>query len=134
MPPAELPLLPGSRLGPAVDAMFRPMCQAVPSTEAETLAQAVAEHVSLVRDARRHNEFLDVAAAEQVAGILGDLLSRYSTFPTEQQALITGAARYFIRSDDAESDMRSVLGFDDDFEVVNLVLDVLGLPSLTLES
>ncbi len=46
--------------------------------------------------------------------------------PESTQRLIQAAARYFVIEDDADSDLDSILGLDDDAEVVNAVLRHLG--------
>jgi uncharacterized membrane protein YkvA (DUF1232 family) len=46
--------------------------------------------------------------------------------PDERRAAIQAAVRYFVIEDDADSDLDSILGLDDDAEVVNAVLKHLG--------
>lgn len=46
--------------------------------------------------------------------------------PEEQRRLVQAAVRYFVLQEDAESDLDSVLGLDDDVEVLNAVLKHLG--------
>ena len=46
--------------------------------------------------------------------------------PEERRVAIQAAVRYFVIEDDADSDLDSILGLDDDAEVVNAVLKHLG--------
>ena len=46
--------------------------------------------------------------------------------PDAERLAIQAAVRYFVLEDDAESDLNSVIGLDDDAEVVNAVLRHLG--------
>jgi uncharacterized membrane protein YkvA (DUF1232 family) len=46
--------------------------------------------------------------------------------PEERRAAIQAAVRYFVIEDDADSDLDSILGLDDDAEVLNAVLKHLG--------
>ena len=46
--------------------------------------------------------------------------------PESTRQLIQAAVRYFVIEDDADSDLDSILGLDDDAEVINAVLAHLG--------
>ncbi len=46
--------------------------------------------------------------------------------PSERRLAIQAAVRYFVIEDDADSDLDSILGLDDDAEVLNAVLKHLG--------
>ena len=121
------------RLEYRVNSVFGPLCAAIPPGQIAKLKDQVRLHVDRVRQALRHNEFLDLKTAEQIVGILLKLLDEYEDYPQEQQALIVGAACYFAQMDDADPDTASVLGFDDDVTVLNYVLDQIGLSEQRLE-
>ncbi len=53
--------------------------------------------------------------------------------PESTQRLIQAAARYFVIEDDADGDLDSILGLDDDAEVVNAVLSHLGRTAWLVE-
>lgn len=44
-----------------------------------------------------------------------------------------GAARYFIKNDDAKHDLYSVLGLDDDTAILDFLLDTLNQPGLKIQ-
>ncbi len=46
--------------------------------------------------------------------------------PESTRRLVQAAVRYFVIEDDADSDLGSILGLDDDAEVINAVLTRLG--------
>ena len=46
--------------------------------------------------------------------------------PESTRRLIQGAVRYFVLEDDADGDLDSILGLDDDTQVMNAVMDKLG--------
>lgn len=117
-------------LAPGIAQVFWPLCTPSTGEDAAALKAAVAEHTLQVRLAMQRNEFLDLAAAEALAHGLNALFDQYLDSPPTHQALIVGAARYFVRRDDAEGDLISVLGFDDDTTVFNYVAGAIGRPEL----
>ena len=46
--------------------------------------------------------------------------------PTRTRRLVQAAVRYFLIEDDADADLDSILGLDDDADVINAVLRHLG--------
>ena len=117
-------------LAPDIAHVFWPLCAPLSAQDAVALKAAVAEHTDRVRLALQRNEFLDLAAAEALAQGLTALLDLYPGCAPAHQALIVGATRYFVRQDDAEGDLVSVLGFDDDATVFNYVAGAVGRPDL----
>lgn len=63
------------------------------------------------------------ALAEASLRLLGTL---NESSPENTRRLVQAAVRYFIIEDDADSDLDSILGLDDDAEVMNAVLKKLG--------
>lgn len=116
-----------------IERVFQPLCAPLDAANMAGLQAAVAEHLNAVRQATQRNEFLDLAAAEALAHGLAALLDQYPDCTPAQQALIIGAARYFVRRDDAEGDLVSVLGFDDDKTVFNHVAEAVGRPELKVD-
>lgn len=55
------------------------------------------------------------------------LLEHYSEFKPAQQPLIIGAVYYFALDKDASPDTEFATGFDDDAQVMNHVLEELGV-------
>jgi len=113
-------------LDPELDRAFSRLCADVDSGLLHGLLQDVDEHVVQAHEALALNEFLDVSTAEKIATVLKGLLKDIEKYPQPKQRLVIGAARYFVRSQDAQNDMKSLLGFDDDATVLNYVLAELG--------
>jgi len=109
------------------------MCVELSLSEASALSEEVQNHLEQFRLALQVNEFLDIELAEQVAEALATLLRGYAGFTSEQRSLVVGAARYFIASQDAEGDFTSILGCEDDAQVLNYVLSLIGRESLKVE-
>jgi len=53
--------------------------------------------------------------------------------PEDERRLVQAAVRYFIIEDDAESDLDSILGLDDDAQVINAVMKRLDRESWMVE-
>ena len=113
-----------------IENVFFPLCTPLATEDAVALTTRIDEHVQAVRNALQHNEFLDLAAAEAITHGLVALLDAYPHCLPQHQTLIVGAVRYFVRYDDAEGDLVSVLGFDDDRMVLNHVAETIGRPEL----
>lgn len=132
MPTRNLPLqLP--QLSPRLESALEPLCMAVPAAEVARLSACVAGHLQVIKEALRQNEFLDLELAEAVTNALLALLADYAQCPADHQALIAGACRYFVRMDDIKPDTASILGLDDDAEVLNYVLETIGRTDLKVE-
>ena len=116
-----------------IDRVFTQLCADVDPALLTVLITEVEQHASLVRSALGVNEFLDVALAEKIAKLLKDLLGNIEKYPKPKQRLIVGASRYFVRSHDAQADLSSLLGFDDDAAVLNYVLVELGHDELRIK-
>jgi uncharacterized membrane protein YkvA (DUF1232 family) len=112
-----------SSLPAKTEKIFLPLCQELPEGEVEMVKREISDYLHQVRTRITQNEFLDLSMAAQISTLLHFLLDRYPTYTREQKALIIGAARYFIKEDDAEHDVHSLLGLDDDAMVLNFVLD-----------
>jgi hypothetical protein len=63
------------------------------------------------------------ALVEASQRLLGTLTEQT---PTRTRRLVQAAVRYFLIEDDADADLDSILGLDDDADVINAVLRHLG--------
>lgn len=117
-----------------IERAFDPLCNALAPAEVLLVKAEVENHVCAIRLASRRNEFLDVATAERIGTVLAALLDQYQTHPEPHQALIAGAARYFVRELDVDPDTTSLLGLEDDVVVINSVLDAIGQPELKVRT
>ena len=94
---------------------------------AQHLRYRISEYLSELADAQQRHEFLDVQLARTLADQCLLLLDTVDVdTPSETRRLIQAAVLYFLRSEDAESDKESLLGFDDDAVVIELVAREIG--------
>lgn len=96
----------------------------VPTQELQSELRAYQQAIG--RSAQWSDE-VDPVLARSLADRCIKLLSTIDEKTDEEhRRAIQAAVRYFVLEDDAESDLDSVIGLDDDAEVLNAVLTYLG--------
>ncbi len=76
---------------------------------------------------RSRDPDVDATLARELMVACRQLLDTLSEeTPEDTRHMVQAAVRYFIIEDDAEASLNSILGLDDDAEVVNAVLTRLG--------
>lgn len=95
----------------------------------DQLAARVATYLSHIATASERDQPLDTEAARALGNALLELIK---LCPEEQTEHLQAMVAYFIHSDDAEHDLDSTVGFDDDINVFNAVCEHVGLPHLKL--
>ena len=89
------------------------------------LVSAIVAHLDAVEEAQRSNEFIDLEKARSVGHLAQQLADRLDGLPPQQRIIAAAAILYFVTSDDAEDDVGSSVGFDDDAEVLQSALRYL---------
>ncbi len=123
----------GDLLSPEVDRILREIAIPVKPDEVEILKTEIKHYLDRIVQAQRKNEFLNEPLARRIGEIGVLLLKSYHSYTKEQQALVTGAVRYFVLAKDKDNDLHSPLGFDDDAEVMNFVLKSIGREDLIID-
>ncbi|MDY0003550.1 MAG: hypothetical protein RBU30_19785 [Polyangia bacterium] len=114
-------------LGPEVARVFLRHAHAADAGALRGMHQAVDRYLSELRWAKVEHPFVDLDLAEELAATCRALLSQVDVADPGQTALVGGAVRYFLDSDDASGDLESADGLVDDAEVVNYVIRTTGL-------
>lgn len=96
------------------------------------LRSQVDEHLAVIEDAAQHNEFLDVELARRIAAACHAILDLGPLSGADRMAA-QAAIRYFVLREDADDDLTSIVGLEDDVQVVNAVLHHLQHPELVIE-
>lgn len=130
--PEQLSLF-GDQLSPGVDELFRELAVPVKKGELESIKAEIWQYVEKIVKAQRKNEFLNADLARKISETCIYLLDSYTKYPKDQKALISGAVKYFLLCGDQDSDIGSPLGFDDDAEVLNYVLNKIGRKDLLID-
>ncbi|MEQ1503095.1 MAG: hypothetical protein ABMB14_12735 [Myxococcota bacterium] len=94
-----------------------------PARGRDELRAAVEEHLAEVRRAAIDDPFVDLATAERVAAGCHALLDAWSGFDPDARAWTQVACLYFADPRDDEDDLASIVGFDDDLEVLHHVTE-----------
>ena len=121
-----------SNLLPILAVTFKMRYETLPTYGLQKLQSDVGNHLDKFRTAQIENRELDMELALELAGKLGELLTRYNDFTPQEQGLIVAAARYFIAEEDAMPDTDSGLGLDDDIAIFNAVVNELALGEMVI--
>jgi uncharacterized membrane protein YkvA (DUF1232 family) len=122
----------GASLSAALIGHLQALRQTPPRTPDE-LRRLVTAHQKRAEQAAVADPFVDLARATQVADACLALLDALPTLPDDHRSWVAAACLYFVDEDDEEDDFASIVGFDDDAEVVTYVADRLGLPHLKID-
>jgi hypothetical protein len=91
----------------------------------------VERYCERIEAAAQSSKLFDVALARRIGEVLIELLTM--SLAPEQHRAVHVAVRYFEEDDDSDPDFDSILGFEDDAQVVNAVLRFLGREDLLIE-
>lgn len=106
---------------------------AQPVDDADALRRRVDAHLDAAEAAAAESAFVDIQLARRIAASCQALLEASAAMPEAHRRLALGACRYFTASDDDEDDFDSIIGFEDDAEVVNHVAARIGRDDLIVE-
>jgi len=90
------------------------------------LAHELVEYTNQLEGHAQNTEFFDLDTAKRTASLCHKLLAALPEEPDEEQhRLVQLAINYFVLAEDAEDDNHSLIGFDDDLQVVVAVIEEL---------
>ena len=91
------------------------------------LTTKLASYTNKLEEQAQHTEFFDLDTANRTAELCHKLLSALPAEPDSAQLRLAQLAiDYFVLAEDAEDDNDSLIGFDDDLQVVAAVIEELG--------
>lgn len=100
----------------------------------KVLSDELQEYVEELNSHSTNAELLDDGLAVRIAWLCGKLLEALPDQPDERQHRLTQlAVNYFVLAEDGHDDNHSLIGFDDDLDVVVAVIKELGLTELLEE-
>jgi len=113
--------------------IFVGLCETLRSDDLRALRAQVAAYLLQLEQQQSRSELIALDLAVLLTDRLDRLCELAPELSDEQQALVVGAARYFISQDDAIPDTRACTGLDDDVRIVNHVLRQLGRTEWLIE-
>ena len=97
----------------------------------KVLSDELQEYVEELDTHSANAEFVDAAIARRITSLCWKLLDAMPAEPDERQHRLTQLAiNYFVLAEDGHDDNHSLIGFDDDLQVVEAVIKELGLAEL----
>ena len=98
------------------------------ATESRSSLKLVVErYVFSVETTSAANPLVDVQTCRRVAQVLADATEHWDRLSEQHQAWLKAAVAYFVTSSDNEHDLQSPIGFDDDLELTQAVIQAIGL-------
>jgi uncharacterized membrane protein YkvA (DUF1232 family) len=128
LPPATLFDTAADRVLAAVPAQVAALLReflSEPPREVDVLKREAHAYIEKLAGMRDEVEFLDLGLARRIEAQCQALLAGLDSDMDEHQ-LVQAAVRYFIEENDAEGDIVSLVGFDDDAQVIALVARAIG--------
>ena len=102
------------------------------SLEPQELLAQVNIHLKLTQSKSVNNPMIHIRLAGALAQVYSTLVNRWVEIPEHVQPWVKGSMLYFVKTNDAEHDFESPIGFEDDVEVLNACLRLAGLNDLCL--
>jgi hypothetical protein len=113
---------PADTLRVTVGRVYGEKAEGLTETQAAALGADVDAYLEVIRASARDDPAIDVGLAERLAAACHGLLDRYPELGEKDRRSVIGAVRYFIEPEDAERDLESPKGLEDDAELVNFVI------------
>lgn len=110
-----------------LESSFRSLCEPLGEEALLRISSDFDKGVKELHVALQDNPHISTQQIDRAAQACRYLLSVYKRHSSEEQALIVGALRYFLATQDALPATTFASGLDDDIAVINHVLEELGV-------
>ena len=111
---------------------FKRLCEALPPHTVPQLKEELENFYSVVLAEADNRPLVNKELIRDLYDRACLLLERYPHISEKHRALVVGALRYFVSDDDSFPDLEFASGFNDDAEIMNYVLEELGLEQETI--
>jgi len=99
----------------------------------EALRKAVDEYLASLEEAFVGDAVFNLELAQEIANGCRALLDDFDDFEEGARRDVQAAVTYFVDAEDDAGDLDSVMGFDDDARVFNMVARAVGREELVLD-
>lgn len=106
--------------------------RAVSAAELHALRSDLEHHLEVIDTRSFDFELLDVDLARRITHAFIELIDGAERFDADQRALLYAGIDYYVLTDDAENDLTSPIGLEDDAAVLNVVCARLGREDLSV--
>ena len=120
-------------LGEEIAESFLKHAEVLSINDAANLLLEINAHLERIEEELVDNAVIDLEAAVKASEACKGLLENYPGLPEPTRAAVVGAVRYFLDADDAEDDLSSFFGLEDDVQVINFVIEKAGLDIFGVE-
>ena len=102
------------------------------ASSSELLIGLIRSHLSVVAEAAS-GELVDTHLARVIADRLLKMLESWDQYSDAYRQLAHATVTYFVMNDDADCDLSSPTGFDDDAQIANALFTYLGRVDLLID-
>ena len=113
-------------------AILRTLLRPTTLDDLSRLRGRVAVHLDSLEEQSFSHEFLDLELARSLSQGLTSLIDGAAEYDAEERSLARAAIEYFVLAVDAENDVTSPIGLEDDVRVFNAVCQALGRSALEI--
>lgn len=113
-------------------AIFQGLLKPATLGDLHRLRGRVAVHLDSLEEQSFSHEFVDLELARTLACGLTVLIDGASGYDDEERSLVRAVVEYFALSTDAENDVTSPIGLEDDVRVFNAACRALGRATLEI--
>lgn len=107
-------------------------CLARNDLSAEEMLAEAENHLARAREAYQSNIMINVRLAEAIVEVFRTIVSEWEALPEGTEKWCLGMICYFSMGEDEIDDFESPIGFEDDAEVVNACLKMIGRDDLCI--
>jgi hypothetical protein len=100
--------------------------------EVEHLRSRISGHAVATHGAASRNDAVDLSLSLRIAGRLREAVDDWNALTTAQRSAVQAAIGYYALSADADDDLHTLMGFEDDAAVANIVLAWIGRDDLVI--
>lgn len=102
-----------------------------PARDLPMLRRQVEAYREYVHEHYRENEFIDIVLVDALAdaslALLDKMIAGGDAANPREKLLAQAAVRYFVETEDGDHDLATPIGFEDDAQVMRMVLEALAM-------